>query len=92
MGRGLFWFAVGVGATVWLVVKGREYYERFTPKGITEQVEKSARNTRGWVDDFLHTMTSAMDEREHELREALGLDDDNLPSQEGVPVQESTRN
>ena len=92
MGRGLFWFAVGVSATVWLVVKGREYYERFTPKGITEQVEKSARNTRGWVDDFLHTMTSAMDEREHELREALGLDDDNLPSQEGVPVQESTRN
>ncbi len=92
MGRGLFWFAVGVGATVWLVVKGREYYERFTPKGITEQVEKSARNTRGWVDDFLNTMTSAMDEREHELREALGLDDDNLPSREGVPVQESTRN
>ena len=92
MGRGLFWFAVGVGATVWLVVKGREYYERFTPKGITEQVEKSARNTRGWVDDFLNTMTSAMDEREHELREALGLDDDNLPSQEGVPVQERTRN
>ena len=91
MGRRLFWFAVGVGATVWLVVKGREYYERFTPKGITEQVEKSARNTRGWVDDFLHTMTTAMDEREHELREALGLDGATLPDEGGLPVQENAR-
>ncbi|MFT4216634.1 MAG: DUF6167 family protein [Micropruina sp.] len=91
MGRRLFWFAVGAGVTVWLVLKGREYYERFTPKGITEQVEKTAHDARGWVDDFLHTMTSAMDEREHELREALGLDGSSLPDQEGVPVQESNR-
>ena len=47
MGRRLFWFAVGVGVTAWLVVKGREYYEKFTPKGVTEQVEKTARSARG---------------------------------------------
>jgi hypothetical protein len=92
MGRRLFWFAVGVGVTAWLVVKGREYYERFTPKGITEQVEKTARSTRGWVDDFFSTMTTAMDEREHELREALGLDGSTPSAAEGAPVQESTRN
>ena len=92
MGRRLFWFAVGVGVTALLVVKGRELYERFTPKGVTEQVEKTARNARGWVDDFVSTMTSAMDEREHELREALGLDGENPSHQEGVPAQESTRN
>lgn len=92
MGRRLFWFAVGAGVTVWLVLKGREYYERFTPKGVTEQVEKTARNARGWVDDFFTTMTSAMDEREHELREALGLDGTTLSSPEGLPVQETTRN
>ena len=91
MGRGLFWFAVGAGVTVWLVLKGREYYERFTPKGITEQVEKTAGNARGWVDDFFSTMSSAMDEREHELREALGLDGATLPAPEGAPVQESNR-
>ena len=91
MGRGLFWFAVGAGVTVWLVLKGREYYERFTPKGITEQVEKTAGNARGWVDDFLHTMTSAMDEREHELREALGLDGSTPSTPEGLLVQESNR-
>ena len=91
MGRRLFWFAVGVGVTAWLVVKGREYYEKFTPKGVTEQVEKTARDARGWVDDFFSTMSSAMDEREHELREALGLDGATLPAQEGHPVQESNR-
>ena len=91
MGRRLFWFAVGAGVTVWLVLKGREYYQRFTPRGITEQVEKSARDTRGWVEDFLHTMTSAMDEREHELREALGLGGAAPSAPEGLPVQESNR-
>ena len=91
MGRRLFWFAVGAGVTVWLVLKGREYYERFTPKGITDQVEKTARTTQGWVEDFLYTMTTAMDEREHELREALGLDEASLPAPEDVRVQESNR-
>ena len=91
MGRRLFWFAVGVGVTAWLVVKGREYYEKFTPKGVTEQVEKTARSARGWVDDFVDTMTSAMHERETELREAIGLDGASLPEQEVTPVQEDAR-
>ncbi len=86
MGRRLFWFAVGAGVTVWLVLKGREYYERFTPKGVTEQVEKTAKSAQHWVTDFIDTMTNAMDEREAELREALSLDAENLG------VQESTRN
>ena len=82
MTRRLFWFAVGVGVTALLVVKGREYYERFTPKGVTEQVEKTARNAQGWVTDFFETLTSAMDERETELRDALGLAGDTNPVQE----------
>jgi len=82
MTRRMFWFAVGVGVTALLVVKGRDYYERFTPKGVTEQVEKTVRNARGWVDDFFHTLTSAMDDRENELREALSLDEDTAPVQE----------
>ena len=85
MRRRLFWFAVGVGVTALLVIKGREYYERFTPKGVSQQVEKTAANARGWVNDFLTTLFTAMDEREAELREALSLDGE--PS----PVQESDR-
>ena len=82
MRRRLFWFVVGVGVTALLVVKGREYYERFTPKGVTEQVEKSDRNAQEWLTDLVDTCTSAMDERETELREALGLAGENLPVQE----------
>ena len=82
MSRRLFWFAVGVGVTALLVVKGREYYQRFTPKSVTQQVEKTARGARSFVGDFFDTMTTAMDERETELREALGLDGETLPVQE----------
>ena len=91
MGRRLFWFAVGVGVTALLVVKGRELYERITPKGVTEQVEKTARRARGRVEEFFDTMTSAMDERETELREALGLAEAGLPTPEGTLVQETPR-
>ena len=79
-------FVVGVGLTAFVVVKGREYYEKFTPKGITQQVEKTARSAQAMVTEFFDTLTSAMSEREAELREALSLDAENLG------VQESTRN
>jgi hypothetical protein len=75
MGKRLFWFAVGVGLTALVVVKGREYYERFTPKGVTEQLEKTRTGLVDWVGEFLSTMGDAMETREGELREALGLDE-----------------
>lgn len=75
MGKRLFWFAVGVGITALIVVKGREYYERFTPKGVAEQIEKTRGGLVDWVGEFLTTMGEAMDAREGELREALGLDE-----------------
>lgn len=75
MGKRLFWFAVGVGLTALIVVKGREYYEKFTPKGVVEQLEKTRSGVVDWVGEFLTTMGEAMDAREGELREALGLDE-----------------
>lgn len=73
MRKRVFWFAVGVGITAFAVVKGREYYQRFTPKGVAEQIEKTSAGVGDWVADFWHTFTTAADEREGELREALGL-------------------
>ena len=75
MGKRLFWFTVGVGLTVLVVLKGREYYQRYTPKGVADQLEKSRSGLVDWVGDFLTTMGDAMDAREEELREALGLDE-----------------
>ncbi len=75
MGKRLFWFAVGVGLTALVVVKGREYYERFTPKGVAEQIDKTRTGLVDMVGEFLSTMSEAMETREGELREALGLDE-----------------
>ncbi|CAL8980140.1 MAG: hypothetical protein LCH87_05960 [Actinobacteria bacterium] len=75
MGKRLFWFAVGVGLTALVVIKGREYYERFTPKGVADQLEKTREGLIDRVGEFLSTMGDAMDTRESELREALGLDE-----------------
>ena len=59
MGKRLFWFTIGVGLTALVVVKGREYYQRYTPKGVA----------------FISTRGEALPAREGELREALGLDE-----------------
>ncbi|HEY3336930.1 MAG TPA: hypothetical protein VGK18_00375 [Propionicimonas sp.] len=75
MGKRLFWFAVGVGLTAVVVLKGREYYQRYTPKGVADQIEKSRTGLVDWVGEFITTMGEAMDAREGELREALGLDE-----------------
>jgi hypothetical protein len=74
MGRRFLWFTVGVGLTVLIVVKGREYYEKFTPKGVATQIDKTRATATNWIGEFITTMGEAMDEREGELREALGLD------------------
>jgi hypothetical protein len=75
MGKRLLWFAIGVGLTALVVVKGREYYQRYTPKGVADQLEKSRTGLVDWVGEFISTMGEAMDAREVELREALGLDE-----------------
>jgi hypothetical protein len=74
MGKRLFWFAVGVGVAAFVVVKGKELYHRYTPKGVAEQVDKARIDAGSWIGDFISTMGEAMDARESELREALGLE------------------
>lgn len=75
MRKRLFWFVVGVGLTAVVVLKGKEYYQRYTPKGVAQQIEKTRTGFTEWAGEFLTTMTEAMDAREVELREALGLDE-----------------
>ncbi len=75
MGKRLFWFTVGVGLTALIVVKGREYYARLTPKGVADQIDRTRAGLVERVGEFLSTMGEAMETREGELREALGLDE-----------------
>jgi hypothetical protein len=74
MGKRLFWFAVGVGLAAVVVLKGRELYEKFTPKGVAGQLENARTTASSWLGDFVTTVSEAMAEREGELREATGLD------------------
>lgn len=74
MGKRLFWFVVGVGLAAIIILKGKEYYERFTPKGVADQISKTQEGVTSWLGDFFGTMSQAMAERETELREATGLD------------------
>lgn len=74
MGKRLFWFVVGVGLAAVLVLKGKEYYERFTPKGVADQITRTKQGATEWIGDFFDNVGEAMAEREAELREATGLD------------------
>ena len=66
-----FWLLVGVGLTVFIMLRGRELMHRLTPRGIAEQVENKGHETAASFGDFMATFRHAMAEREAELRREL---------------------
>lgn len=74
MGKRLFWFAAGVGLAALIIVKGKEYYQRFTPKGVADQIAQTQASASNWLASFVRDVAEAAAEREVELREATGLD------------------
>ncbi len=74
MSKRLFWFVVGIGLAALVILKGRQYYERFTPKGVADQIARTQQGATAWLGDFFKNVTESMAEREVELREATGLD------------------
>lgn len=78
--RKIFWFALGVGATAFVVVKGRQLLAKATPAGISQQVQHKAEGLGQQVSTFLSTVSAGMKEREVELRTELGLDQDDQPA------------
>ncbi|MCL1837853.1 MAG: hypothetical protein FWG47_00850 [Propionibacteriaceae bacterium] len=75
MGKRLFWFGVGIGVTALLVLKGKEIFEKYTPKAIADRASNMQRELSMRASDFISTMKSAMDEREAELRELMEIED-----------------
>lgn len=70
----IVWFAVGVGVTVFVVVKGKELLRKVTPAGVQEQVHARTESLQHQASDFLATFTEAMKSREDELRSELHLE------------------
>ncbi len=74
MGKRLFWFAAGSGLAALVIFKGREYYQRFTPKGVVDQISRAQEGAGMWLSDFFGEFAQSMAQREEELRAATGLD------------------
>ena len=72
--RRAVWFALGAAVAVVIVVKGAQLLRRATPEGVREQVADASADLGQRATTFVRTLTSAMAEREAELRSALGID------------------
>jgi len=68
--RRLIWFVIGTLAGIWLVTRLKKKAQVLTPQGVQNSVDKLA----GAVRHFGDEVRAGMDQREAELREALGLD------------------
>ncbi|HSN12229.1 MAG TPA: hypothetical protein VLS51_09000 [Propionibacteriaceae bacterium] len=72
--RRAVWFALGAAVAVVVVVKGAQLLRKATPEGVREQVADASADLGQKTTTFVRTLTSAMAERETELRAALGID------------------
>lgn len=69
----VFWVLVGAGLTLLLVVRGKQWMRRFTPKGVQEQVVEKSHAVAASLGDVMATFRMAMAEREAELRHELNI-------------------
>ena len=75
MRRG-FWFVVGAGAGVYVMVRGRRALETFTPEGFSDRVAGLQVGARLFADE----VRTGMVEKETELRDRLQLATDAPPA------------
>ena len=76
MVRRLFWFAIGAGVAVFVIMKIRSYLKKARPEAIGQRVAESASSVSESARGFIDRLRAGMAERETELRETLGLPDD----------------
>jgi len=72
--RRLFWLAMGVTIGALVVRKLARAAERLTPSGMANGIAGALRELAESISDFATDVREAMSEREHELRQATGLD------------------
>jgi Family of unknown function (DUF6167) len=69
----LFWFALGVGVAVFVLVKVRNALRPATPQALGQRVADQAAGVGAAARDFTERVRAAMAEREAEIRTELGL-------------------
>ena len=70
MTKRIFWLLFGVVLGVYVVTRLRSRARQLSPAGVSNAVDKLADAVR----DFGEEVRAGMDQREAELRDALGLD------------------
>ena len=76
MFRRLLWFVIGAGVAVFVIMKIRAYLKKARPEAIGQRVAESASGISESARGFVDRVRAGMAERETELRETLGLPDD----------------
>jgi hypothetical protein len=64
----IFWFLLGVGVAVWVIVKLRNTLRQARPEAVGQRVAASAAGVGATARDFTDRVRAAMAEREAELR------------------------
>ena len=77
--KSLFWTAAGVTIGVIATRKATRAIEAFTPSGMSESLSESITGLGEAIRQFGMDVREAMWDREDELRDALGLNDELEP-------------
>ncbi|NEE01337.1 DUF6167 family protein [Phytoactinopolyspora halotolerans] len=71
----LFWIALGATAGVIIVRKVTKAAESMTPEGAADRLSSALTSVSQSIREFTDEVRAGMDERDKELREALGIAD-----------------
>lgn len=74
----LFWLGLGAAAGVVVARKAGRAAHRLTPEGMSETLAASIGNLGDAIREFGWDVREAMWDREDALREALGLEEDDI--------------
>ena len=85
------WFTVGAVVAVVIVVEGQRLLRKATPAGVQKQAQERASDLAAQARTFWSTLTTAMSERETELRGARGMEDGPLRAPAAVTARRVVR-
>ena len=71
--RRLFWFTLGAGVAIFVLVKVRNALRQATPQAVGQRVADQAAGIGASARDFTDRVRAAMAEREAEIRSEFGL-------------------
>jgi len=77
--RRLFWFLSGAGVAIFVYLKIRDYLKKARPEAIGQRVAESASSVSESARGFIDRLRAGMAERETELRDTLGMPENQPP-------------